>query len=152
MPARFGMTFDLGGYTLDFIKSLQEMQKKMAAQPAGADNSAQSMAMLGLMQQLTFNGASIRFDDDSLTNKALDYVAKQQGRSRDDIINQAKAIVPFVPAQLNNAGIVRRRSSTGRQRLSRRSARASRSRPRRRRRCRSRMIAAGGMADPKIRR
>ena len=48
-----GMTFDLGGYTLDFIKSLQEMQKKMAAQPEGADNSAQGMAMLGLMQQLT---------------------------------------------------------------------------------------------------
>lgn len=39
------MTFDLGGYTIDFIKSLQEMQKKMAAQPQGADNSAQGMRL-----------------------------------------------------------------------------------------------------------
>lgn len=98
----FGMTFDLSGYTMDFVKSLQEMQKKMAAQPAGADKSAEGMAMLGLLQQLTFNGASIRFDDDSLTNKVLDYVGKQQGMSGKDIANQAKAIVPFGMAQLNN--------------------------------------------------
>ncbi|WP_404927075.1 hypothetical protein [Mesorhizobium sp. ORM16] len=97
-----GMTFDLGGYTLDFIKSLQEMQKKMAAQPEGADNSAQGMAMLGLLQQLSFNSASIRFDDDLLTGKVLDYVGKQQGMSGKDIANQAKAIVPFGMAQLNN--------------------------------------------------
>ncbi|CCV13173.1 hypothetical protein [Mesorhizobium sp. STM 4661] len=97
-----GMTFDLGGYTLDVIKSLQEMQKKMAAQPEGADNSAQGMAMLGLLQQLSFNSASVRFDDDSLTNKVLDYVGKQQGMSGKDIANQAKAIVPFGMAQLNN--------------------------------------------------
>ncbi|OQM77530.1 hypothetical protein [Manganibacter manganicus] len=98
----FGLTFSIGGYTLDFIKSLQDLQKKMAAQPEGADSSAQSMAMLGLMQQLTFTSASIRFDDDSLTNKILDYVGKQQGMSGKDIANQAKAIVPFGLAQLNN--------------------------------------------------
>lgn len=98
----FGMTFDLSGYTMDFVKSLQEVQKKMAAQPEGADKSAENMAMLGLLQQLTFNGASIRFDDDSLTAKVLDYVGKQQGMSGKDIANQAKAIVPFGMAQLNN--------------------------------------------------
>ena len=50
----------------------------MAAQPEGADNSAQGLAMLGLMQQLTFNSASLRWDDNSLTNKAIDYIAKMQ--------------------------------------------------------------------------
>lgn len=98
----FGVTFNLGGYTLDFVKSVQEMQKKMAEQPEGADKSAQGMAMLGLMQQLTFNSTSIRFDDDSLTNKVLDYVGKQQGMSGKDIANQAKAIIPFGMAQLQN--------------------------------------------------
>ena len=98
----YGMSFDFGGYTLDFIKSLQEMQKKMAEQPEGADNSATGMAMLGLMQQLTLHAASIRFDDDSLTKKVLDYLGKQQGMSGSDIANQAKAIVPFLTAQLNN--------------------------------------------------
>jgi hypothetical protein len=97
-----GMTFDLGGYTMDFIKSLQAVQKQMAAQPEGADKSAQGMAMLGLLQQLSLNSASIRFDDDSLTNKVLAYVGKQQGMSAKDIANQAKAIVPFGMSQLNN--------------------------------------------------
>jgi hypothetical protein len=97
-----GFTFDLGGYTPAFLESLQEMQKKMAEQPAGADNSAQGLAMLGLMQQLTFHAANIRFDDDSLTGKVLNYVAQQQNMKPEDIANQAKAIVPFLTAQLNN--------------------------------------------------
>lgn len=97
-----GLTFDLGGYTLDFVKSMQEMSKKMAEQPADADNSAQGMAMLGLMQQLSISGASIRFDDDSLTGKVLDFFGKQQGMSGKDVANQAKAVVPFLMAQLNN--------------------------------------------------
>jgi hypothetical protein len=95
-----GMTFDLGGYTPDFLKQLQDMQKKMAEQPAGADNSAQGLAMLGMMQQLTFHAASIRFDDDSLTGKVLDYVAKQQGMKAADIANQVKALAPIMLAQV----------------------------------------------------
>jgi hypothetical protein len=98
-----GMTFDLGGYTPDFVKSIQDLQKQMAAQPAGADNSAQGLAILGLMQQLTFNAASVRWDDDSLTKKVLDFVASSQGQKPEDIANQAKAIVPFLMATLNNA-------------------------------------------------
>ncbi|MDW6021344.1 hypothetical protein SAZ10_06145 [Mesorhizobium sp. BAC0120] len=97
-----GMTFDLGGYTPDFIKSIKDLQKQIAAQPAGADNSAQGLAVLGLMQQLTFGSASIRWDDDSLTKKALDFIASQQGQKAEDIANQAKAIVPFAMMQLNN--------------------------------------------------
>ena len=98
----FGMTFDLGGYTPDFIKQIQDMQKQIAAAPAGSDNSAQGLAMLGLVQQLTFHSASLRWDDDSLTGKVLEYVGKQQGMSAADVANQAKAIVPFGLAQLNN--------------------------------------------------
>ncbi len=44
----------------------------------------------------------MRFDDDTLTNKVLDFVAAQQGMTKADIANQAKAIVPFMMAQLNN--------------------------------------------------
>ena len=98
----FGVSFDFGGYTLAFVKSLQDIQKKMAEQPEGSENSAQGLAMLGLMQQLTFHGANIRFDDDSLTGRILEYYAKQQGLKPQDIANQTKAVVPFFTAQLNN--------------------------------------------------
>ncbi len=96
-----GFTFDLGGYTPEFIKQLQEMQKNLANNPGG-DNSAAGLAILGLMQQLTFHATAIRFDDDSLTGKVLEYVAAQQGMKASDVANQAKAVVPFMLAQLNN--------------------------------------------------
>lgn len=107
----FGMAFSIDGYTTEFLKSVQELQKQMAEAPADADNSAQGMAMLGLMQQLSFNNASIRFTDDSLTNKVLDYVGKQQGMSGKDVANQAKAIVPFGLAQLQNPDLTAQASA-----------------------------------------
>ncbi|MFJ7353738.1 hypothetical protein ACIQWS_06170 [Phyllobacterium sp. NPDC097923] len=94
-----GMKFDISGYTLDFIKGIQDAVKSGDGKP----DDAKGMAMLGLMQQLSFTGASIRFDDASLTNKALDYAAKQQGAKRTDLVNQGKAILPMMAAQLGNA-------------------------------------------------
>jgi hypothetical protein len=98
----FGIALAVEGYTADFVKSLQDVQKKIAAQPEGADNSAQGLAMLGLMQQLSFGWASVRFDDDSITGKVLDYVAAQQGMKAADLANQAKAILPFLMAKFNS--------------------------------------------------
>ncbi|MGQ2902918.1 MAG: hypothetical protein ACT6RL_00570 [Neoaquamicrobium sediminum] len=97
----FGLSFDLAGYTPDFIASLRELQQQALANPDG-DKSAQGMAMLGLAQQLSFNRAEIAFDDDSLTGKVLDFVAAQQNMSASDVANQAKAILPFVLAQLGD--------------------------------------------------
>ncbi len=96
-----GFTLDFGGYTPSLIASLRELQKQMAENSEG-DNSAQGLAMLGLMQQMTFHSAQIRFVDDSLTNKVLEYVAGNQGMKPADVANQAKAVVPFALAQLNN--------------------------------------------------
>jgi len=98
----FGLKLDLGGYTPAFMKSLRQMQEQLANAPEDADNSAAGLAMLGLMQQLTFTGAEISFNDDSLTGKVLDYFASQQGQTPQVIANQAKAVVPFMMMQLNN--------------------------------------------------
>ena len=99
-----GLAFSLGGYTVDFLNQLKKMQEQLASNPGG-DNSAAGLAMLGLMQQLTFNSAQISFYDDSLTNKVLDYVAKQQKVKPADIANQAKAVVPFMMMQLNDPAL-----------------------------------------------
>lgn len=96
-----GITFDLGGYTPSLIASLRELQKQMTDNPEG-DNSAQGLAILGLLQQLSFHGAEIAFTDDALTGKVLDFVAQNQGMKPADVANQAKAVVPFALAQLNN--------------------------------------------------
>jgi len=97
---RLKFTFDLSGYTPAFMKTMRETTEKMAQAPQD-QQSAQSMAMLGLMQQLTFNGMTIRFEDASLTEKALQTIAQKQNTTPDAIVNQAKAILPFGLAQLN---------------------------------------------------
>ena len=62
-------------------------------------------SMLGLMAQMNFQSARIEFTDDSLTGKALDYVASQQGGKPQDIANQAKALVPFAMMKLNDPAL-----------------------------------------------
>ena len=95
---KLNVTFDLSGYTPALVKGLQEMNKNME----GQDESAKGLAMLGLLQQLNFIGMTIRFDDASITNKGLDYAAKQSGVDRPGIIAQTKGILPFGLAMLKD--------------------------------------------------
>ena len=97
-----GLSLTIGGYTPEFIASLRETQARLAANPGG-DNSAAGLAMMGLAQQLTLHSAQIRFDDDTLTEKVLEFAARQQGARSKDVANQAKAMVPFMTMQLGNA-------------------------------------------------
>ncbi|MBN9069169.1 MAG: hypothetical protein J0H60_22675, partial [Rhizobiales bacterium] len=87
----FDISLKMSGYTPEFIRSLHAIRKKIAEAPED-QKTTQSMALLGLMQQLSFSGATVRFDDDSLTGKVMDYAAQQQGTKRGDIANQAKAV------------------------------------------------------------
>ena len=96
-----GFTFDISGYTPAFLKALREVQARMA-EASEEEQAMQGMAMLGLMQQLNLHGAKLRFDDNTLTQKVLAFVAAQQGAQPADIANQAKAILPFAMMQLNN--------------------------------------------------
>jgi hypothetical protein len=99
-----GVTFDIGGYTADFVKEIQEAHAAMAANP---DKDGAGLATLGLLQQLTINGASIRFDDASLTGKILDYIAKKQGSDATTLVNQTKAALPILlGAHIKNAAFV----------------------------------------------
>lgn len=88
--------FDIAGYTMEFNESLQTMMIE-----EGENEDAEAV-MLALMRQLTVHSAKIRFDDNSLTNRVLEFIAAQQGMKPSDIVNQIKAILPFALAQLND--------------------------------------------------
>ncbi|QND52605.1 hypothetical protein HB779_12335 [Phyllobacterium sp. 628] len=138
-----GLKLDISGYTLDFIKGIREAVKTGEGKPS----EAQGMAMLGLMQQLSFTGASVRFDDNSVTNKALDYAAKQQGGKRADLVGQGKMIIPMMAAQLGNAEFAQALSTAVNAYLDNPKnieIKAAPAKP-----VPFAIIAAGGMADPK---
>lgn len=99
---RLDLAFSLSGYTLDFVRSANETAKAMEANPNKQEaEQAANLAMLGLMQRLTFNSAMIRFADDGITERALDVVAKQQGTTGDQLAQMVKAMTPMVLAQYN---------------------------------------------------
>lgn len=96
--ATLNMDVAVGGYTPELVAALQEMNAQMKDQ----SDEAVGLAMLGLMQQLQIGNISIELVDDSVTGRALDFVAKQQGTNRANIIAQAKGTLPFALAQLKN--------------------------------------------------
>lgn len=99
---RLDVNFSLSGYTLEFIKALQDATKAAETNPdKAAGQQAMMMSMMGLAQQLIYNGASIRFDDAGITAKALDFAGKQQGVDGKQMAASVKAMLPMLLAQAN---------------------------------------------------
>jgi hypothetical protein len=99
---RLDLSFSFSGYTIDFLKSAQETAKALEANPNKQEaQQAANLAMLGLMQRLTFNAAQIRFEDDGVTAKALDYAGKKQGSNGPQMAQMIKAMTPIVLSQYN---------------------------------------------------
>lgn len=99
---KLNFKFDISGYTPQLLKQMQDMAK----QNAGKTDAASGMMMMGLMQQLTLNSISLRFDDASLTGKLLDLASKQMGQPKEAIINQYKGMLPMMAAQLQDPEFV----------------------------------------------
>ncbi|WP_394689927.1 hypothetical protein [Hoeflea sp.] len=98
---RLAMSMQIAGYTTEVIKGMQQAQELAAANPdPQAGQQAMGFAMLGLVQQLNFVDASIRFEDQSLTEKALAYAGKQQGISGEQMAQAIKGMLPLMLGQL----------------------------------------------------
>lgn len=99
---RLNLAFKISGYTPAFMKSLQEAAKASEANPNKEEaQQALGLAMLGLLQQLSFNSAEIRFDDASITKRALDYAGSKQNMTGKQMGDALKAMAPLAVAQLN---------------------------------------------------
>jgi hypothetical protein len=99
---RLDFKFAMSGYTLEFIKAMQDALKAAENNTdKAAGEQAMGMAMLGLAQQLSYNGASIRFDDAGITAKALEFAGKQQGVDGKQMAESLKAMLPMAMGALN---------------------------------------------------
>ncbi len=97
---QFGLK--ISGYTLAFGKSLGQALDQADANPNKEEaQQALGLAALGLAQQLTFEGAQIRFEDASITKRALDYAGSKQNVSGQQMADSLKAMTPIMLAQLN---------------------------------------------------
>lgn len=97
-----GLALDLGGLTPDFMKAANDLSTQAAAS-GGDNNPAHDAKMMEMLGGLTFHGGTLRFNDDSLTGRALDLVASMQGQKREDVVNMAKMMIPLGLAQMQMA-------------------------------------------------
>ncbi len=99
---KINLLLSMSGYTPQLMKAMQDATKAAAANPdKKAGDTALGMTMMGLLQQLSFNSASIRFDDASITKRLLDYFGKEQGVTGEQFAQSLKGMVPIMMAQLN---------------------------------------------------
>jgi hypothetical protein len=94
---RLNLTLDISGYTADVSKQINNTLKLVGNKDA---STAAGFSMLGIAQKLTFNQISLRFDDASITNRVLEYMAKQSGTTREAYVAQLKAMAPMMVMQL----------------------------------------------------
>lgn len=85
----WAMALKIGGLTGDVVTQLE----------AAKDNSEQSLALL---QGLTVNTVSVRFDNNSLVERVLDQQAKGAGTDRAGFVTQLKAGLPMMLSLLQN--------------------------------------------------
>ena len=98
---KLSMALSFSGYTMDFVRAAQQASQAMEANAGKEAQDAASLAMLGLMQRLTFNSAEISFQDAGITSRALDYAGKEQGVSGENMAQMLKAMTPMMLAQYN---------------------------------------------------
>lgn len=97
---KIDITGALAGYDIAFLEAVQKTQQNMTK--ADADKDAAGLAILGLAEQLSLKNLKIRFDNETLTQKLLDYYGKQQGADGKQLGEQLKMMVPLMATQLKN--------------------------------------------------
>jgi hypothetical protein len=83
------LSFALGGFTPDVVKQM------VAAK--GDTNQ-----MLGLMQGLSIESATLRVENSSLFERAADAAAKKQGTTKEALLQQGSAMVPMMISAIQN--------------------------------------------------
>jgi hypothetical protein len=94
---KLGFAFDITGYTPELIKQMQTLTQQGAA--GGASSAEMGAKMMGMIQGLTINSISMRFDDASITGKALDFASKMMGQPKDALVAQVKGMTPVLAMQ-----------------------------------------------------
>lgn len=97
---KLAFSYQITGYTPSFIQSLAQISEKMRASN-GQDQSA-GMAVIGLISQLYLNSAELTFDDQSLTNKLLDYYAKRNNQTREQLVSSLSGALPLALSYIQN--------------------------------------------------
>jgi len=95
---QLAINLDILGYTLELAQSLQDQGKAVQGMDTASSEAelAGIQMLMSMASQLSLSAMSIRFDDDSVTNNLLEFMAADQGESRKGFISMIASILPQV--------------------------------------------------------
>ena len=89
------------GYDLELASSMIRTQQQVAKLPADAKDAAMMGMGVQLISKVGLAHFTIRFDDDSISEKLIDLFAVQQGVDRATLGVMASAMIPAAMAEFN---------------------------------------------------
>lgn len=96
--------FDATGYTPETVNALATLANKKDQKEKDTDKD--NLAAIGLLQSMTLNAMSLRFDDASVTGKIFDEMSKKTGQTKEALIAQAKGMATIMLVLLEDAELV----------------------------------------------
>jgi len=88
----FSMGMSLDGYTMDFVKRLQAITKRIGLTKDPEIVRAMNIQMMALFSELALKDMSLSVEDDSLTQRVIKQQAEKTGQSSQDLM----AALPFL--------------------------------------------------------
>ena len=93
------MEMAFAGYTPALAKQIQEASQGANSGDAQAQQAA-GMQIMGLMSQLQFGRLILGYQDSGMADTLLDYYAKENGQTKEELVQQTLAILPLMLGQL----------------------------------------------------
>ena len=102
-------SINLDGITEDLINNVYKIQnaKQQKTSNQTDDDNAKTLILLGIAQQLKVGNINLRYEDNSLVNRILDYYAKQNSVTRDDFIKQILESLPLMGAKIDDPEFIK---------------------------------------------
>ena len=102
-------SINLDGITEDLINNVYKIQnaKQQKTSNQTDDDNAKTLILLGIVQQLKVGNINIRYEDNSLVNRVLDYYAKQNTVTRDDFIKQILESWSLIGAKVDDPEFIK---------------------------------------------
>ncbi len=102
-------SINLDGITEDLINNVYKIQnaKQQKTSNKTDDDNAKTLILLGIVQQLKVGNMNIRYEDNSLVNRVLDYYAKQNTVTRDDFIKQILESWSLIGAKVDDPEFIK---------------------------------------------
>lgn len=99
---RLSMAFAFSGYTEELALRFRTLSAELQTITDPKEQQKRSVAMLGMLSQLSLDNLSLSYKDASLVDRILELQSKQMGMPKSDLVKMLPTMLPMVAAPLQN--------------------------------------------------